>query len=79
MQTNFGRCPICTDELQPEGDGILVCVSSDYRVRAGSFVARWNRFIEEMNTTPEDKKLELSEELLTDLQEMNGNDKQKET
>lgn len=68
--STYGRCPICTEELSPEGD-ILVCPSGDYRVNMRSFLDRWDRYFEDTRS-PESKSrwIDLSMELLEDLQRM---------
>lgn len=71
MNTPFGLCPICTEELAPEGE-LLQCPAGDYRAPAKTFSDRWDRYFkEEEKGFPGTNRLAAAETLLRDLQEMN--------
>jgi hypothetical protein len=66
----YGVCPICTEELNPEGE-LLVCPSGDYKVDAERFESRWQEYFRiEKNHPPIYNDFEEAEKLLRDLQEM---------
>lgn len=69
--TPFGRCPICTEELAPEGE-LLACPAGDYRANAKTFSERWERYFEGAKNRPEGySAIDAAETLVRDLQEMN--------
>lgn len=66
----IGRCPICAEELAPEGD-LLRCPAGDYSAKAIKFLKRWEQYFEQIRAKPVGYiAVKESDSLLYDLQEM---------
>lgn len=72
MSTALGRCPICAEELEQEGN-LLVCPAGDYKVKISRFLGRWQEFDELLATRKQAGESITSQDtdsLMRDLQEM---------